>query len=249
MPFGALPGDILSLGSSSPAQALRLEVLAKPPNILFLKDEIVTILSELRLLTEILYLQYVPSVNGTGETSYSDRIYLVQRRLTYLSNHCQSGTVEIHTTICTAGLIYLVSVLRDVGFHPQIIATLVSKLKACMEQFWRNLPRLDIDVEVAKMTLWTLVIGGAASMGKCERAWYVVHLAAFCEQLDLYCWSEVEVILAGIVWKSDWERPNGKLWEEVQATRRPEGRLKQKSQGTAVEAIEPARLPLKRGSL
>ncbi|MCJ1431853.1 hypothetical protein MMC27_001208 [Xylographa pallens] len=249
MPFGTFPGDILSLDSRSPTQAIRLEVLAKPSDILFLKDDIVAALSELRLLTTILYLQYVPSVKGIGETSYSDRIYLVQRRLTYLSNNCQSGTADIHTTVCIAGLIYLVSVLRDVGFHPQIIATLVSKLKACMEQSWRNLSRLVIDIEVAKMTLWTLVIGGAAAMGKCERVWFVVHLAALCDQLDLYCWSEVEIILAGIVWKSDWERPNGKLWEEVQATRLHKARLKQKSQGTAVETIEPACLPLKRGSL
>ena len=54
-------------------------------------------------------------------------------------------------------------------------------------------------IEVAKTTLWTLVIGGSATIGKSERAWYVVHLAGLCEQLDLYCWSGVENILVGIV--------------------------------------------------
>ncbi|MCJ1400299.1 hypothetical protein MMC11_003504 [Xylographa trunciseda] len=239
MPFGTLAADIPSRGWDfcSLSQALPLSSLVTSPNVFLLKDEIAAMLSELRLLSDVLNLRHVRSVKGSGETSYSDRIYLVQRGLTYLSNYSQSGSADTYTSLCTAALIYVVSVLRDVGFHPQIIATLVSKLKTCLGQSWHALPPVEIDIEVAKRTLWTLVIGGSAAIGKPERVWYVVHLAALCEQLDLYCWAEVEIILAGVVWKSDWERPNGKLWEEVQATRLRKARLKQESQAAAVETI------------
>ena len=77
------------------------------------------------------------------------------------------------------------------------------------------------------------MIGGSAAIGKAERMCYVAYLAVSCEQLNLYCWWEVENILVGMVWKMDWERPNGKLWEEVQSTRLHKARLQHKSLDTA----------------
>ncbi|MCJ1393950.1 hypothetical protein MMC18_006827 [Xylographa bjoerkii] len=65
--------------------------------------------------------------------------------------------------------------------------------------------------------------------------------------------AEAPVILKdcieGMTTQSDWERPSGKVWEEVQDTRLHKARLKQKSQAAAVETVEPGCPVAERDSL
>lgn len=178
------------------------------------------IFTDLRHLSSVLHLSSDDeSVETLDDTWYSDKVYLVHRNPTMRSTQPRASTTNIDTLCCIAALIYVNTCLCNVHFHTGITGGLVPRLKVSIE-------KADVRTLLAgttgtvQLTLWALFFGGIAAVGGPERTWFVAQLATVCDVLGLNCWTDVERVLASILWTADWEMPQGSLWKEVEEARR-----------------------------
>jgi hypothetical protein len=180
--------------------------------------DISSVFAELRYLNFVLESKDPREIELADTMWYSDKTYLVQRNLVYLSLHPQSEDAALDTACCLAASIFVDCCFRDLGFHAGVIGHLVSKLRTACE------PLLSLQGEVyngadkrATLTklLWVFAFGGIAAVGRPERAWFVEQLAHVCSALELISWEKMEECLGTILWNARWEVPHGLLWRSV----------------------------------
>jgi hypothetical protein len=184
--------------------------------------DISSVFAELRYLNFILESKDPREIELADTMWYSDKTYLVQRSLVYLSLHPQSEDAALDTACCLAASIFVDSCFRDLGFHAGVIGQLVSKLRTACESLSPLQGEVDDGIdECATLTklLWVFAFGGIAAVGRPERAWFVEQLAHVCSALELDSWEEMVECLGTILWNACWEVPRGLLWRSVIDTR------------------------------
>jgi hypothetical protein len=180
--------------------------------------DISSVFAELRYLNFILESKDPREIELANTMWYSDKTYLVQRNLVYLSLHPQSDDAALDSACCLAASIFVDCCFRDLGFHAGVIGQLVSKLKGACEPL--SLFQGDVDVETeerATLTklLWVFVFGGIAAVGRPERSWFIEQLVHVCSALEVNSWEDMEDCLSTILWNGRWEVPQGSLWRSV----------------------------------
>jgi hypothetical protein len=131
----------------------------------------------------------------------SDRFYAIERRtydLLQAEVRCQSNTTisadvsddsiripsSLYTACCLTALIYISLALREIPPRAGFFNTPVERLTRVVQ---------EIDIVTARSTypktlLWILATGGAATLGRKQRGWYVAQLADFCQERKMYEW-------------------------------------------------------------
>ena len=181
--------------------------------------DVSSVFAELRYLNFILESKDPREIELTDTMLYSDKTYLVQRNLVYLSLHPQSDDAALDTACCLAASIFVDCCFRDLGFHANAIGILVTKLKTACEpllqlQYETLEDETDGRATLAKL-LWLFTFGGIAAVGRPERTWFVEQLVHVCSALEITSWEEMEEILSCILWNAKWEVPRGSLWESI----------------------------------
>jgi hypothetical protein len=118
---------------------------------------------------------------------------------------------------CRLGaLVYIKSIMREYPLCAVTSKVLVAKLKSSLDgmAYYRN-------PTVAPLLLWLFFMGGMASHGTSDRAWYVAHLVRLTLVVgELPTWEGVKGCLKKILWVDGiHERPCRMLWDEVDMTR------------------------------
>ena len=159
--------------------------------------------TNLRFLSFVLELKHPFSIAYMDSMWYSDKLYLAQRDLVYLSLKPEQTALD--TACCIAASIYADSYLRDLGFRSGVIAVMITRLKQFLEKVIFETP--DGDSEDRPITLfWILVIGGIAAVDKPEQEWFIGHLQSLRDVMDLDNRVDAEDTLRKILWTKDWSR-------------------------------------------
>lgn len=181
--------------------------------------DVSSIFAELRYLNFILESKDPSEIELTDTMWYSDKTYLVQRSLVFLSLHPQSDDATLDTACCLAASIFVDSCFRDLGLNANAIGIRVSNLRIACEPLLEVRPEeseheIDHKETLAKL-LWVFVFGSIAAVGRPERTWFVKQVAQVLSALEVTTWAETQEILSSILWNSRWEVPRGSLWESV----------------------------------
>lgn len=147
----------------------------------------------------------------------SDRLLLTEFKLVALSRSPASSKLVAST--CVAAIMFVDKHLRGINFNARIMDRFVARLQASMNEALDTISPFDIDVEMARIVLWILYVGGTAATQKPERAWFVAHLSCFCSSMHINTWEDAKQILESFLWPSDWEKCGCCLWEEVDKDR------------------------------
>ncbi len=116
---------------------------------------------------------------------------------------------------CRVGaLIYIKSITKEFPHSASTSKILVQKLKS-------SLNGIAEDSRIAPLLLWLFFMGGVASQGTSERAWFVAHLVRMTIAVGrVPNWEGVKAVLRKVLWV---ENIHGRickmLWDEVVTTR------------------------------
>jgi hypothetical protein len=118
----------------------------------------------------------------------------------------------LYESIRHAAIIYSAAVTFPIPASTGIFQRLASLLENVLEELkldpcWQLCP---------KVLLWVLVLGGIASSDTVHRSWYVQHLVAVSDTLNLLMWDEVVGELANYLWLESACDTGGRLlWQDV----------------------------------
>jgi hypothetical protein len=150
-----------------------------------ISKSITDVFANLRYLSSVLESKDSFSIAQIDSMWYSDKVYLLQRSLVYLSLDPEQAVVN--AACCIAASMYVDSYFRDLGFYSNVIALMVTKLKMFLDQRLQNVitSPAEYNEDELSMVLWTLIIGGILAMKKPERSWFLERLRSFREALRL----------------------------------------------------------------
>ena len=152
-------------------------------------------------------------------TSYSQRIYTLERQLLLLSisgDTMSTSPMEsfINRSCRSAAFVYIYAALRDVPLGGRLFDKFVERLRSALDHpgfmlAWSN--------SHPSMLLWVLVLGSLAATGRPERSWFVSQFVGVCMILNLQSLQEMLRVLQNITWvKGFHEGLVEKLWTEVE---------------------------------
>ncbi|KAN0122911.1 Fungal specific transcription factor domain containing protein [Hyaloscypha variabilis] len=162
-----------------------------------------------KLLKELKRLSNLPEDN----IWYSDKIYYLQRNLIEVV-YCPNTPRPVDRVCAMAALMYCGHCLRDVPLTFQVIARAVTRLKAAIIDYEKNMSS-EPDKEEKRVMFWILGFGGVAAVGKPERDWFVANFRAICDDLDVNDWEKANGMLKDVLWQADLDDGGSKLWLEA----------------------------------
>jgi hypothetical protein len=116
---------------------------------------------------------------------------------------------------CRIGaLIYMKSIIREFPSTAISSKRMVQRLKS-------SLTSISEDARIAPVLLWLYFMGGIASQGSSERAWFVAHLLRMTFTIGRFpSWEGVKGVLKKVLWVEPiLEKVCKMLWNEVEMTR------------------------------
>ena len=162
-----------------------------------------------KLLKELKRLSNLPEDN----IWYSDKIYYLQRNLIEVV-YCPNTPRPVDRVCAMAALMYCGHCLRDVPLTFQVIARAVTRLKAAIIDYEKNMSS-EPDKEEKRVMFWILGFGGVAAVGKPERDWFVGKFRAICDELGVNEWEKANRMLKDVLWQSELDHGASKLWLEA----------------------------------
>lgn len=144
---------------------------------------------------------------------YSDKMYVTQRSMTYLSLYPQPGDSKLDTACISAASIFTHVHLRDLGFYSKVVGDLTSVFKDKLDGILRE--GLEADEQEDGRLFWVLVVGGLCAFGKEERRWFVERLREVVKRLEVTGLRDAEERVRGILWTKKWTPRLETLWEEI----------------------------------
>ena len=64
--------------------------------------------------------------------------------------------------------------------------------------------------------LWIVAAGGVGAFGSPERTWFVGHLAAMVQEMEINSWEEMKSTLKTVIWHEFQDEPTHRLlWDEI----------------------------------
>jgi Fungal specific transcription factor domain len=162
-----------------------------------------------KILRELRKLPKLPEDN----IWYSDKIYYLQRNLIEVV-YCPNTPRPVDRICAMAALMYCGHCLRDVPFTFQVIARSVTRLKAAIIEYEKDIS-FEADRESKKVMFWILGFGGVAAEGKIERDWFVAKFRALCDELDVNDWETADGLLKDVLWQAELDYAASKLWLEA----------------------------------
>lgn len=128
--------------------------------------------------------------------------------------YCPNTPRSVDRVCAMAALMYCGHCLRDVPLTFQVIARVVTRLKAAIIEYEEEIAA-DADKEAKKVMFWILGFGGVAAEGKPERDWFVAKFRASCDDLDINDWETANRILKDVLWQAELDDAASKLWLEA----------------------------------
>jgi hypothetical protein len=147
----------------------------------------------------------------------SDKVYLIQRNLVYLSQNPEPEHSRMDTACCVAASIFVHIYLRDLGVYPRVVGIMVEEFRVFLEDTMEDLMWMDVkdDSTEAMKLFWALVIGAIAAYEKPQREWFVDPLRDLCGRLGIEGKSEVLGHVTKILWTKEWDAYLDILWDEL----------------------------------
>ena len=138
---------------------------------------------------------------------YSDKVYLVQRDLVFLTFNPEPYHTKLDTACCIAASIFVNIRLRDLGMYSSVIGFMVKNLKEFLENGCLENSRSDesnSQEEMCKL-FWILVYGAISAVGRLEREWFVESLRSVCGRMEIKSQNDGVEILKRILWSHEWD--------------------------------------------
>ncbi|KAE9375961.1 hypothetical protein N431DRAFT_481151 [Stipitochalara longipes BDJ] len=160
---------------------------------------------------------------GPNQQKYTRSVLLLERQINasahgmVLNNIRHRGLPSLAPTCRTfhiSGLIYLYMVLRKIPIRSSVFDSFTRRLKTAIDlleprQLWGHFP--------LEYLLWTLVIGGTASLGRPERPFFLGLASKLSKYLQLKSWEQSKAILLDFAWvESICEEPCKAFWNELE---------------------------------
>jgi Fungal specific transcription factor domain len=178
-------------------------------------SELSSIIHDLQLLTD-LFIELTTTRTSADRRELDHSAASLRHRL--LSCHSARKTTTpqdlISESCRLSALIYLRTILPGYPSRDWVYATLIEKLKSCIDGI--NLSGFASNGIVGELMLWVLFISSIVDLGPANRLWFVVRIAKVASALQLQGWSHVKKVLMKFLWVEQMhEYPCSVLWNEV----------------------------------
>jgi hypothetical protein len=94
---------------------------------------------------------------------------------------------SLYAACCFTTLIYVSLALREIPPSAGFFDTLTERLTTVAQ----DIEIIKACTNYPKILLWILGTGGAAAVGRKQRAWYVKQLADFCHERKIHAWESM----------------------------------------------------------
>ena len=152
----------------------------------------------------------------TDRYSYSDVIYVVQRRLVSICSVIPVQVTPVDSCCCWATLIYMHNIFYEVSFDSRVMEILAERIISCIEQL-EHCGTLGEGYTVLtnREGFWMLVMASIATKDKAHRNWLSSVLKVLCGGLGLETFISSRKVLMDILWNSKLDSRFQSLWTEI----------------------------------
>jgi Fungal specific transcription factor domain len=162
-------------------------------------------------------------VGKENQMAFSDRVYIIERRLLTLLNEAYGKTDTenevldwLYKAILEAALIHIYSTVRGVPVSCGVYAKKVERILNALA----SIDLLFVSETFPALLVWVLFVGGAAARGRPERGSFVAAVGSVSKGLKLEEWDDIKGVLGRVIVLEKTSRvPFYEVWGEVVGAR------------------------------
>jgi hypothetical protein len=135
----------------------------------------------------------------------ADILYWIERKL--ISNTSTNMPRTIYSCCSLAAIIIIENHFREIRFDAAIMDRVIGRLYAWMVNYMSAIQdKSNLSCATHRAIVWVSAVGAIANnLGKWqERRLFEDNLVQSCDALGLQTWYQVEEVLLGFLWPSEW---------------------------------------------